>query len=177
MSANTAITLAPLATTTRLIRPAQYSFDHHSISLRRVSRPTAPPSASSSLAAECVDGAGDATREGIGVGRALPFLELEPDVPNLGALLMFLAVLTAVLAASVNVFLFPVPNLNHGWPGFDKCLFSWKIRHMSCWRFFLFSESTALSSRRVHDGAKSGEWKKEEKRASAPGKASVFTLK
>lgn len=48
---------------------------------------------------------------------------------------------------------------------------------MSDWWFFLCSESTALSSREVHDGEKRGQWKKAAKRARAPGSASVETLK
>ena len=71
----------------------------------------------------------------------------------------------------------PLPNLLHGCPDLLRCLLSWKIRHMSDWWFFLCSESTALSSREVHDGEKRGQWKKAAKRARAPGSASVETLK
>ncbi len=57
--------------THKRIRLAQYSFDHHSISLRRVSRPTAPPSASDSLPEETAEGAGDGIRDGLGDGARL----------------------------------------------------------------------------------------------------------
>jgi hypothetical protein len=58
-----------------------------------------------------------------------------------------------------------------------RCLFSWKIRHISFWWFFLCSESTALSSREVQEGENSGEWKKAANRESAGTRAGVATLK
>lgn len=73
--------------------------------------------------------------------------------------------------------LLPEPNLRHGCPSLLRCLLTWKMRQMSLWWFFLCSESTAFSSRTVHDGAKSGEWKKPENRSSAPPSAEVDTLK
>lgn len=151
---------------------AQYSLLHHSTRRRRVSRPIAPPSDSDSLPLDWFEGAGDATRDGIGEGN----IEADNDA--------FLAMASArspfafkALPASVNVRLFPLPNLLHTWPGLLRCLLSWKMRHMSFCKFFLFSESTAFSSRDVQDGEKSGEWKNPEKRVKAPAKALVPTEK
>ena len=165
---------SPLPIRVKDILPAQYSLLHHSMRRRRVSLPSMPPSASDSLAEELTEGAGEATREGIGEGAKLPFADVKPFVSfsPLTAGFAFSA-----RAASVSVALLPVPNLIHGCPGFVRCLLSWNILHMSCWRFFLFSESTALSSRRVHEGEKSGEWKKLANLDTAPGKALTPTLK
>jgi hypothetical protein len=41
---------------------------------------------------------------------------------------------------------------------------------MSFWRFFEFSESTALASRSVQEGSKSGAMKNWEKRSRAPSR-------
>lgn len=94
------------------IRLAQYSLDHHSMSLRLVSRPTEPPSLSFSLAIELTDGAGDATRLGIGDGadkdKPLPFRKLLK-----GAFSIPFPFRTR-RAASVKVRLLPVPNFFHG---------------------------------------------------------------
>src|ERR1700722_395839 len=61
----------PFPITHNLIRLAQYSFAHHSNKRRRVSRPTKPPSSSSSLLVDVVDGAGEAILDGIGEGLLL----------------------------------------------------------------------------------------------------------
>lgn len=154
----------------RRIRLAQYSLLHHSTNRRRVSRPIAPPSASKSLLLEVTEGAGDDIRDGIGDGARLTGRELATLSDNRPLALRF-------FAACDKLSRFPLPNLLHTWPSLLRCLFSWKIRHISAWWFFLCSESTALSSREVQDGAKSGEWKKAAKRSSAPDRAGVATLK
>lgn len=121
----------PFPTIARLIRLAQYSLLHHSMSLRRVSLPTMPPSASLSLFAELTDGAGDATRDGMGDGSKVLLGVSERDARALSpssACFSF-----SDLAAAVNVALFPVPNLLQACPRFVRCLFSWNIRHMSAW--------------------------------------------
>jgi hypothetical protein len=71
----------------------------------------------------------------------------------------------------------PDPNFLHGCPSIERCLLTWNIRHMSFCKFFLFSESTALSSRETQDDEKSGQWKKAEKRSRAGTRAWVETLK
>ena len=153
------------------MRLAQYSLLHHSMSRLLVSLPTEPPSDSFSLPEELSDGAGDATRLGIGEGADRTPLAINVLKGCLSTPLPF----RALRAASVKVFLFPVPNFFHGCPGRVRCLLSWKIRHISFCRFFLFSESTALSSRNVPDELKSGEWKKPANRSRAPGRASDAT--
>lgn len=166
--------------THNLIRLAQYSLLHHSINLLLVSRPTSPPSASPpSLIAEFTEGAGDGILDGaalaLGVKNPLP-LPLTVD----SAATLFLSAASAAFASLptlVKLSLFPLPNLFQTCPSLVKCLLSWKILQTSFWWFFLCSESTALSSRTVHEGAKSGEWKKPEKREMAPGRAEGATLK
>ena len=163
--------------TQRRIRLAEYSLCHHSTSLLRVSRPTAPPSPSSSLKLEeDVDGAGDAAREAKGVAARL--LELDPLVDVFPLLSDFKRPLALRSRAALErLSMLPLPNLLQGCPGFVRCLLSWNMRQMSDWRFFLCSEFTAFSSRDVHDGANRGQWKKAANRASAPGRAEVETLK
>jgi hypothetical protein len=74
---------------------------------------------------------------------------------------------SSFLAASVRLFIFPVPNLVHGWPGTQRPLASWNILRASFCRFFLFSESTALISRAVTEGVNRGEWKNPANRGRA----------
>jgi hypothetical protein len=81
------------------------------------------------------------------------------------------------LPALDKLSLFPLPNLFQTCPSLLRCLFNWKIRHISFWVFFLCSESTALSSREVQEGEKSGEWKKAANRESAGASEGVATLK
>jgi hypothetical protein len=150
---------------------AQYSLLHHSTSRRRVSRPTEPPSASDSLLVEAMEGAGEGTREGMGERPELRWVE-EPLIIPLSFPLVFNS-----FAAIDRLSRCPLPNFDQTCPGWVKCLFNWKIRHKSAWWFFLCSESTALSSRKVHEGANNGEWKKPEKRSRAPVSAEVATLK
>lgn len=154
------------------IRLAQYSLLHHSTSRRRVSRPTEPPSASESLLFEATEGAGEGTREGMvemseSTWRWEPFSIVRMSFPFI----------FNSFAAIERLSRLPLPNFDQTCPGRLKCLFNWKIRHMSAWWFFLCSESTALSSRKVHEDANNGEWKKQEKRSSAPVSADVATLK
>ena len=162
----------------RLIRPEQYSLLHHSIKRRLVSRPILPPSASFSLFVELTDGAGEAIRLGIGEGTVpacpFPLRKLLKDGFSAGK---FPERVFADLAASVSVALLPVPNFFQGCPGRVRCFVSWNMRHTSFWMFFLFSESTALSSRKVQEGENSGEWKKPENRSRAPPNAFDATEK
>lgn len=143
----------------RFIRLAQYSSVHHFINLRRISRPTAPPSASASEGRG--EGNRDVVEERVRSERAVSFTSSR----------------ILSLAALDKLSRLPVPNLLQTWSGLLRCLLTWKIRQTSDCRFFLFSESTALSSREVQEGAKSGEWKKEENLSRAPVKADVVTLK
>ena len=169
--------------THKFILLAQYSLLHHSTNLRRVSRPTAPPSASDSLAADATEGTGEGIRDGnldeIGDAVVLVFA----DAP-LGVIQPFtfeypfsFPFALSSLPAFDRLSLFPLPNLFQTWPSLLRCLFSWKMRHMSFWWFFLCSESTALSSREVQEGENSGEWKKAEKRERVGARAAVATLK
>lgn len=162
---------APLPTTHNRILPAQYSWLHHSTSRRRVSLPTTPPSPSSSLLAELTEGAGDVARESLGVAVRLP------SALFMAALLFSKPFAFSSLPTFDKLSLLPEPNLRHGCPSLLRCLLTWKIRQTSLWWFFLCSESTALSSRTVHEGVNRGEWKKLEKRSSAPPSADVETLK
>ena len=130
-----------------------------------------PPSPSSSLLVELTEGAGDGALESFGVGAKLPSALFMTPVP----LSRFFAL--SSLPTFNRLSLLPEPNLRHGCPSLLKCLLVWKILQISLWWFFLCSESTAFSSRMVHEGAKRGEWKNPEKRSSAPCKAEVETLK
>lgn len=153
----------------RCILLAQYSLLHHSTRRRLVSRPITPPSASLSLLCDAIEGAGEGNREGIGDGCKLALSEADP-------LFSFPFSMTS-FAAIDRLDLFPLPNFLQTWPCLLRCLLSWKNLHMSLWWFFLCSESTAFNSREVHDGAKSGEWKKAENLSSAPPSAGTATLK
>ena len=115
------------------------------------------------------DGAGEPSREVAGVGSRLVAADPFADFRRPFSLSSF--------AALLRLSMLPLPNLLHGCPGLVRCLFNWNIRHMSDWKFFLCSELTALSSREVQDGAKSGQWKKAANRERAPGRAVVETLK
>jgi hypothetical protein len=81
------------------------------------------------------------------------------------------------LAAEDKLSLFPLPNFLQACPSTLRCLFSWNTRHMSTWRFFVFSDSIALISRVVQDGEKSGEWKKAANRDSASDRKGEATAK
>lgn len=145
-----------MPTTHKRILLALYSFVHHSMSRLRVSLPTGPPSsASPKLDPEAEEEDGDGTHEEFAL----------------------LNTRTMSFAARDKLCLWPVPNLFHGCPSLVRCLFSWKIRHRSDWWFFLCSESTAFNSRAVQDGEKSGQQKNAAKRARAPSRAGVPTLK
>lgn len=152
----------PFPTTQSFMRLAQYSFDHHSTNLLLVSLPTSPPSSSPSL--DVGDGVLDTS-------------VLEEADTELSFLSPFTLLFFTCFAARSSVSRLPVPNLLHGLPGRLLCLLTWKMRQMSLWWFFLCSESTAFSSRTVQLGEKSGEWKKPEKRSSAPLSAGGPTLK
>lgn len=145
---------APFPMTHSFILLAQYSVLHHSTNRRRVSRPTVPPSGSDSLEVDAIDGAGEAPREGMGVGWRLVF-----DDGGLSGFVVPFSFPLALrsLPAFDRLSLFPLPNLLQTCPSLLRCLFSWKIRHISFWWFFLCSELTALSSREVHEGANNGE--------------------
>lgn len=142
---------SPLPTTHRRILPAQYSLLHHSTSLRRVSRPTTPPSPSDSLGTDLTEDAGDGALDSAGVGAK------EPSAPFMAPSPFNRPLALRSLPTFSRLSLLPEPNLRQGWYSLLKCLLTWKMRHTSLWWFFLCSESTALSSRTVHDGAKSGE--------------------
>ena len=47
---------------------------------------------------------------------------------------------------SLRVARLPVEKWQYGWRGLESDLLSWYNLHVSLWRFFLFSESTAWSS-------------------------------
>lgn len=113
------------------------------------------------------------------MGVAVRLLAVDPfaDVPFALPLAFRRPFSLSSFAALDRLSILPLPNLLHGCPGFVRCLFSWNMRQRSDWWFFLCSELTALSSRDVHEGAKSGQWKKAANRASAPGRAAVETLK
>jgi hypothetical protein len=151
---------------------AQYSLVHHSTRRLRVSRPTEPPSESDSLAVDAMERAGDGILDGVGEEATLLLFE---GVPL--ASLSSLPFAFRSLPACDKLSRLPLPNFRHTCPSRLRCLLTWYIRHMSDWRFFLCSESTALSSRDVHDGEKSGEWKKAAKRARAGARAGVETVK
>ena len=196
-SRNSVVKSLPFPTTQSLMRLAQYSLLHHSTNLRRVSRPTTPPSASDSLPEpEPLEGVGEGTLDGIGVTAKLPsadfnsvplipltpFTRLVPLTVPLSPFDALTPVLNAPLAFKSlptldKLSLLPLPNLLHGCPGLLRYLLIWNILHLSFWWFFLCSESTALSSREVQEGAKSGEWKNAAKRERAPGRAAVATEK
>lgn len=148
------------------------------MSLRRISRPTGPPSpSSSSVDEEEVDGAGDTGREGSGDVTTLLLTETFAETPFEWPFVFNNPFFCSSFAAFDRLSMLPVPNLLHGWPGFVRCLFSWNIRKPSDWWFFLFSEWTALSSRAVHDGEKSGLWKNGANRDSPSRRAEGATLK
>lgn len=109
----------PLPMTHNLMRPAQYSFLHHSTSRRRVSRLMGPPSSPGSRLEAGVklmedDGEGrdeDAGENPLSSTLAVPFTRL-----------FLRPVPIKFRAASVRLRLFPLPNLLHTWPGFVRCL-------------------------------------------------------
>jgi len=84
-----------------------------------------PPSASASLLLDATEGAGDATREGMGDGVTL----------RLGFSASFDSFPCSLRsrAAFDKLSRFPLPNLDQTWPGRLRCLFNWNIRHMSAW--------------------------------------------
>lgn len=136
-------TSVPLPKTASFIREPPYSLDHHSISRRRVSRPAAPPSNSTS---DVADGAGDPS---LGV-----------NIPGLSKLLLLDVVnpFSAILAcraasrpAANRLSRLPLPNFLHLCPSWLRPLPSWNKRQPSCCLFFLCSESTAFSSLNVQD--------------------------
>ena len=98
---------SPLPTTHSRILLAQYSRLHHSTSLRRVSRPTTPPSPSSSLLMELTEGDGEGARESLGVGARLPSALFMTPFPR--ALLAL-----SSLPTFDRLSLLPEPNLRHG---------------------------------------------------------------
>ena len=110
----------PLPITQRCIRLAQYSLLHHSINLRRVSRPIEPPSASNSLLADEPEGVGEGIRDGMGEG-SLEVVKLFPFERLVSLSLPFAF---ASLPAAVKVVRFPVPNLLQEWPTFERVLLS-----------------------------------------------------
>ena len=73
--------------------------------------------------------------------------------------------------------LLPVPNLQNACLRELVLLSSWNKRHMSLWRFFEFSEWTALASRSVHDASKRGAMKNWAKRSRAGSRCSGATSK
>lgn len=162
----------PFPMTHKRIRLAQYSLVHHWTSRRRVSRPMEPPSESDSLLFEATEGAGEGIREPTGERSALRWSRVSFWIIPLSFPWAFNS-----FAALERDSLFPEPNFDQTCPGRLKCLFNWNIRHTSVWWFFWFSEFTALSSRKVHEGVNNGEWKKLEKRSSAPVSSEVATLK
>lgn len=93
------------------MRLAQYSLPHHSTNLRRVSRPTVPPSGSASLEVDLEDGAGEGTLDGTEEDAAVPFTSMclfsLPSASNF--VLAFIS-----LPAALSVSRFPVPNLLQG---------------------------------------------------------------
>jgi hypothetical protein len=142
----------PLPMIHNLIRLEQYSLFHHSNKRLRVSRPTKPPSSSKSLFLDTAEGAGEALREGTGE----PLILLPFDGKTSPRPSNFICALR-LLAALYKLSLFPLPNFLHGCPSLLRCLFSWKMRHMSDCKFFLCSEWTAFISRVVQDDEKMGE--------------------
>jgi hypothetical protein len=109
------------------MRLAQYSCVHHSTSRLRVSRPTAPPSASNSDGA--MDGAGEAAREPSPfVSEASTLVRERACAPSSSPRLR------SVRAARSRLSRLPVPNLDQTWPGRETCLLTWNIRQISFYR-------------------------------------------
>jgi hypothetical protein len=101
---------------------------------------------------DAIEGTGEGILDGMGVKTALTAVLQQSSAGEQ-------AFREAIdfLAAEDKLSLFPLPNFLQTCPSMLRCLFSWNTRHMSTWRFWVFSDSIALISRVVQDGEKSGE--------------------